>query len=545
MQLREYQQDAVNKVVKILHSCQKTLVVSPTGTGKTILFAEIARMASKRCMVIAHREELISQAADKIYKICGQRPDIEQASLYAAENPIFSTKVVVASVQSLNANRSGNRRFQRFDPTDFSLIIIDEAHHAAADSYRRVVDWFSSNPKCKVIGVTATPDRSDKLALGEIFDSVAFDYQISGAVEDGWLVPIKSQIVRVNGLDFSNVKSNKGDFNQKDLALVMEYEQILHGVAVPTIELSDGRKTLVFAASVHQAKRLAEIMNRYKANSAGFVSGKCESDRRRDTIRRFRDGRLQYLVNVGIATEGFDVPDIACVSIARPTQSRSLYAQMIGRGTRPLEGIVDGVDTAEGRCKAIALSDKPDCLVVDFAGNAGKHRLVHAADILGGEAKEQVADRAREKIESGETDDVQQAVEKAKEEIEEEDRVQEKKRSHIKAQKVDYKTKEVHPFDVLGIKTSSVEKGFNSRTDLSGNQLAFLQKSGIEVDKFNNGERKTLWNELIRRIKGGKCSYKQAKLLKRYGIDGRNVSFKQASVLIERLAANNWKPLDF
>ena len=227
VRLRDYQREAISGIVSQLRTAQSTLVVSPTGTGKTILFAEAARMASGRCMVIAHREELLNQAADKIQRSNGSQPDIEQADLYASTNPLFQTKTVVASIQSLNSQSKQGRRFQRFEPADFTLVVIDEAHHAVANSYRRVIQWFKKNPRCKVVGFTATPDRADRVAMGSVFDTVAFDYNIANAVRDGWLVPIRNRIVRVEGLDFSAIRSNKNDFNQKELSVLMEYEELM------------------------------------------------------------------------------------------------------------------------------------------------------------------------------------------------------------------------------------------------------------------------------------------------------------------------------
>ena len=542
MQLRDYQNRAIRGVCESLRSHKSALVVSPTGTGKTILFAETAKMASKRCMVIAHREELLVQAAEKIEMTSGERPEIEQSVLWSNEGPFGKSKVVVASIQTLNAKLHHGRRFERFNPDEFSLVIVDEAHHAVSNSYRRVLDWFhKKNGNCKILGFTATPDRSDKLALGSVFETVAFDYNIKQAVADGWLAPIKNTIVSVDGLDFSNVRSTAGDLNKADLSALMEFEKVLHGVAVPTLDLIGSEQTLVFAASVKQAERLSEIFDRYKPASAGFVSGKMEPDRRRDVVSRFRDGSLQILVNVGVATEGFDVPGVGCVAMARPTKSRSLYAQMVGRGTRPAPGIVDGLETPEDRVSAIAASVKPHCHVVDFAGNSGQHRLIHPPDILGGDAPEDVLDRAYEIVDKGVTNDVAEAIEIAKVEIEEEEEKQKRKRSTFKADKVSYKTRESDPFSTLGIKRESA-KFVPMRGGLSGNQMAMLAKAGIDPAKYSPQEQKMLHNELIKRIKKNRCSFKQARVLDRYGFNTAKMSFKEASSLLDQLARNGWKP---
>ena len=542
MKLRDYQQRAIRGVCDTLRKHRSSLVVSPTGTGKTILFAEAARIANKRVMVIAHREELLVQAADKIESVMGDRPQIEQSILWANEGPFAKSKVVVASVQTLNAKMKSGRRMERFSPDEFSLLIFDEAHHAVSASYRRVVEWFHKiNPSCKILGFTATPDRADKLAMGSVFESVAFDYNIRQAIDDGWLVPIKNTVVKVDGLDFSSVRSTAGDLNKQDLAAVMEFEKVLHGVAVPTLELIGDKQTIVFAASVKQAERLAEIFDRYRPACAGFVSGKMEPDRRRDVIARFKSGALQILVNVGVATEGFDAPGVGCVVMARPTKSRSLYAQMVGRGTRPSPGVPDQHHTPEDRRTAIAGSDKPHCLVVDFAGNSGQHRLIHATDILGGEEPEEVLDRAYEIVDKGVTNDISEAVEIAKVEIEEEEK-ERAKRKLVKASKVSYKTNETDVFSALGVRRESANFLPNSR-GLTGNQLAMLTRHGIEPSQYSPKEQRLLHSELIRRIKKKKCSLKQARVLNKYGFQTSNMSFKEASSLLDQLARNGWKPM--
>jgi len=542
MKLRDYQQRAIRGVCDTLQTQNSALVVAPTGTGKTILFAEAARIAKKRVMVIAHREELLVQAADKIETVMGDRPQIEQSILWANEGPFAKSKVVVASVQTLNAKMKSGRRMERFSPDEFSLLIFDEAHHAVSTTYRRVIEWFHKmNPSCKIIGFTATPDRADKLAMGSVFEAVAFDYNLREAVDDGWLVPIKNTVVKVDGLDFSSVRSTAGDLNKQDLAAVMEFEKVLHGVAVPTLELIGDMQTIVFAASVKQAERLAEIFDRYRPSCAGFVSGKMEPDRRRDVIARFKSGALQILVNVGVATEGFDAPGVGCVVMARPTKSRSLYAQMVGRGTRPLPGVPDQHHTPEDRREAIGASDKPHCLVIDFAGNSGQHRLIHATDILGGDEPEEVLDRAYKIVDEGVTADISEAVEIAKVEIEEEEK-EKAKRKIVKASKVTYKTNETDVFSALGVRRESANFLPNSR-GLTGNQLAMLARHGVETDQYSPKEQRLLHGELIRRIKKKKCSLKQARVLNKYGFQTSNMSFKEASSLLNQLAQNGWKPM--
>ena len=283
--------------------------------------------SSGRIMMIAHRAELIYQADDHIQKICEVESDIEMGPEWATSFAEFKADVVISTVQTQVAGREGGR-MTRFDPNEFSLLIIDEAHHAPAETYKRIIKYYRQNPALKILGLTATPDRKDKKAMGQIFEEVAYAYDIRDGIDDGWLVPIEQQSVFVEGLDFSSVRTTGGDLNGKDLAEVLEFEEILHGIADPTVQLTGEKKTLIFAASVVHAERLTEIINRHKQHSAQFVCGTTPKDVRRDMFKDFANKEFQYLVNVGVATEGFDDPGIECVVMARPTKSRTLYAQM-------------------------------------------------------------------------------------------------------------------------------------------------------------------------------------------------------------------------
>ena len=230
MQLRPYQRDAVNECISTLRKNSSTLIVMPTGTGKTIVFSELINKASGRVMVIAHREELIHQAARNVQAVCGFHPSIEMAEL-KDHGGMFASKCVVASVQTLNASKDGVHRRNKFNPHEFGLLVIDEAHHAVAKSYLNTIKYFQRNPNIKVCGVSATPDRADKLALGRVFESVAYNYEVYDAIQDGWLVPVVTNQVIVDSLDFSHVRKTAGDFNQGDLAKVVELESSLHGIA--------------------------------------------------------------------------------------------------------------------------------------------------------------------------------------------------------------------------------------------------------------------------------------------------------------------------
>jgi len=546
MKLREYQSRCVDAVLDEFQRVSSTLVVLPTGTGKTVMFAHVIdRMRSRgRCKVLAHREELIFQARDKIEKVTGIRPDVEMASMWASERGLFGQKspVVVSTVQTQNAGGDGEGRKARFDPDEFILVIVDEAHHATADSYRKVIDYYRQNPKLKVLGVTATPDRHDEEALGQVFGSVAFEYGIVDAIGDGWLTPIRQQVVSVSDLDLSQVRTTAGDLNGADLAKVLEFEKNLHGMVSPTLEIVGERKTLIFAASIAQAERIAEIINRHKPNSAECIFGNTEKDRRREILRQYATGMFQFLVNVGVATEGFDAPDIDVVVMGRPTESRALYAQMLGRGTRPLPGVVDPIESPDGRRDAIAASAKPSLLVLDFVGNAGRHKLIHAADILGGNYSDNVVARAKREIErKGKDADVSEELKKAeREQREEAAKFEEAKRRTLKFG-VKHTARDVNPFDVLDL-TPAREPGWHRGREPSPKMIEMLEKQGIQdPERLSFVQAGQLCGEIIKRWKEKRPSFRQSRLLQRFGYETKDMLGSDAKRLIDALKANGWR----
>lgn len=543
MKLRPYQQDAIDGICQALRECDSTLLCLPTGCGKTVVFASAAKLAKKRVMVIAHRDELIQQGASKIHAVTGERPNIEKAEQYSNERTMFPSKCVVASVQTLNARMGDGRRVDRFDPDDFSLLIIDEAHHAVANSYRNVISHFQTNSGCKLLGVTATPDRSDEIALKEVFESVAYEYSLLDATRDGWLVPVRSMPARILDLDFSGVKDVAGDFHQGELSEIMEREGNLHGVADETVRRMGDRKVLVFCVSVSQSELLAEIFDRHRPNCARFISGDTPPEERRQVLRDYAEGRFQILVNCMVATEGFDCPDIGMVVVARPTKSRSLYAQMVGRGTRPLPNTVDGLAEADERRAAIASSRKKDCIILDFCGNAGKHSLASLPDILGGKMSEDVIKRAKQhQEESADTDqpiDVVSLLEQAEREIEEEEKERrEKERRRVVVGKAKVSVGEIDAFSVYGL-PSRARNTFRV-LPLTEGQKEVLRKQGVPFERLDAWQQRELFKETVRRFKQNRCSFRQAKLLKRFG-HSSDCSFDEAKAVIDRLAKNNWR----
>ena len=547
MILRDYQRNISDSVFREWQDVNSTLVVAPTGTGKTVIFSDIIRRAfPRRAMVIAHREELIWQARDKIQRATGLTCEVEMGEYKAhGDSNLFGrASVIISTIQTQAAGGDGGGRMSKFNPQQFGVLIIDEAHHAAAPSYKRVIDYFRSNPRLKILGVTATPDRADEEALGQVFESVAFNYEILDAIRDGWLVPIEQQMVNTT-IDWSGIRTTAGDLNGADLAAVMEAERSLHEIAAPSVEIIGSKRALVFASSVKCAEALASIFNRHRAGMAAWVCGKTPKDERRKTLADFNAGKIQVVCNYGVLTEGFDDPGVEVVIMGRPTKSRALYSQMIGRATRPLPGIVDGheLDTPEARRESIANSPKPNCLIVDFVGNSGRHKLITSADILGGNVSDEAIERAVAKVrKAGKPVRMSEALEEEEELIKaerEKRRLEEEARKARLVARVKYTTQRIDPFDVLQIKPVK-PRGWDIGKVLTEKQRGFLMRAGIDPDSIPYSQAKQLIGEILHRYKAKLCSLKQAALLKKFGYD-TNVTFEQASEIITTLKNNGWR----
>ncbi len=352
--LRAYQSEALTAVRDAYIAGKRRVIVSlPTGTGKTVVFAHFPRVLNmkKRLLVLAHREELLLQARDRFRSVDPElKVEIEQAGSHAAGD----AKVVIASVPTLA--RSGSRLSQ-LQPDEFSIIVVDEAHHAVAPSYRRIFDHFGlfePGASRYLIGFTATPRRGDKQGLGEVFEDVCYARDIREMIAGRYLCPITGWRVDTD-LSLDNVKVRHGDFVERELAGVVNTPLRNNLLVKAYKDFAAERRAIVFCVDVAHAKDV-----HYAFVNAGIraapVWGELSRDQRRSTLVRFSTGEIDVVTNCNLLTEGFDEPRVDCVIMARPTRSKLLYAQMVGRGTR------------------LHLAKK-NLMVIDVADNSRTHQL--------------------------------------------------------------------------------------------------------------------------------------------------------------------------
>ena len=562
---RPYQEEAAESVFRELETARSTVVVMPTGTGKTVLFSTIAnRWDRGRVLMIAHREELVNQMAKTVKAITGEEPAIEMAEQQSEEHrfDMFGEsrkpKVVVASVQSL----CRERRLKRFDPSEFGLGIVDECHHDTPKNttYGAIRQYFNQS---KWLGVTATPDRTDKLALGNCYETVAYNFALNDAIDQGWLVPIRQQFVQIAGLDFSHCRTTAGDLNQGDLDGVLGEDQTCHEVAAASAQIAAGRKTLIFCVSVEHARKVADIAGRIPGVRAASLCGDDDKIVRRDVLRRYATGEINCLVGCAIFTEGFDEPSIEVVVIARPTKSRALYTQMVGRGTRTLPEVLtpehNAVDCSV-RLAAIAASRKPILDIVDLVGNSGKHKLVTCADILGGQYTDAVRTRANAnaRMKGQLAGTMQQELNAARDELDKEEKarqIKEARERHEREERerrkreeqrklygrADLHATEVNPFD--SYRSWNPERNLN-RGALTEKQRGILEKNGYDPDRYSVQEARRILNDLFASWAGKGISPKQRETLGKFGESGE-ISPAKANVLFALLKARGWQRRDY
>ncbi len=346
IQLRPYQQEALDSIVHHnTNGINKQLVVLPTGAGKTVIFSHLP-LIKPDCLpmlVLAHRAELLDQARNKIMASNPQLTvEIEQAERKAGK-----VDVVVASVATLG--RNGTPRIEEYPKDYFKSIVIDEAHHAAAPSYRRVIDYFSCD---FVLGVTATPQRSDSTRLIDVFQEIVYYKSIQDLIEDKWLCPLVGFRVKSN-TDISQVQITNGDYAQGQLENIIDTPERNAHVVAAYRDLAPNKKAIVFAAGVKHAENLALSFRQASVETAVIV-GTTPREEREDILAKFAQGTVSVIVNVGVLTEGFDEPSVQAIILAKPTRSALLYTQIVGRGTRLHESkehciIIDIADTTKGK----------------------------------------------------------------------------------------------------------------------------------------------------------------------------------------------------
>lgn len=550
---RDYQADATNRVFEEWKAAQSTLVVMATGLGKTVVGTRVcARVLAGEVgpgsfLFVAHRYELIRQARETFRAAFpGKLVEVEQGSEYASP----AADVVVASVQSL----SQPRRLDRFADDRFAAGTIDEAHHGVKSNatYTAIRNKFAS---AKWLGLTATPDRSDEIALGEVFDSVAFTFDILDGTNEGWLVPVGQRLERCEGLDYEAVGLDReGDFNESELAAQLKKEKPLYALCEAAVKYSNWkgrtRPTLVFASGKDHAETVAEILNRRdrkdNTGAAAVLHYKIDAKDRREIVSEYKRGKIRYLTNFGILGEGFDDDNTRVIINGRPTRSRALFAQMFGRATRPLREtlpLLSVCQTAAGRRAVIKASRKPGALMVDLMGV--NHKLVLTmADILGGRNSEEAIQIVRDRVARADGPvDVQAELIKA------EQMAEKKRKADAESEKragvvVKAKTigKNVDPFNVLDV-VSGREPGWAVGKTATEPQLELLAKWGIphrELEGMTRHKASRMIDALMNRRRLGLCSYKVARILKKHGYDP-NLPAALASEVIVTLKANGWR----
>lgn len=452
-QLRDYQATVCDAIEQdwLFGGNRATFVDMATGLGKTEVFVEVARRSSNlRTLVICPMVELIGQAAKKFLKRTGVMPDIEQADLMANETSWGKNQFVVASKQTLCKERRGGFRYQRF--TDIGIVVVDECHLSITKPYKDMLDWFMDRG-ANVLGVTATSQRLDKRSMRNVYDNCAYQYGITDAVPDGWLVPCKASSIQIQSMDLSKLKLHGGDFKEHELASILEEEETMLEIAAVTARESEGLKTVVYCASVDEAKGIANILtDRYKVRADWVCADeqRCTKQRRKEVLDSFTGdpNGVMIVCNVGVLTTGWDFPALQHIVMARPTNSIALYSQIFGRGTRPLEGTVDfDGSTPDLRRDRIASSLKPHFKMTDLVDNSLKHKIITAANVMGGRMGIEVVQRAQAEMLNGAAVSVDEALSNAAKRLQEEKEEAERKRRAAIRPDVQYQSVSVDPYD--------------------------------------------------------------------------------------------------
>ena len=514
MQLRPYQEEARAKVQQEWKEGRtRTLLVLPTGCGKTIVFSKIIEDRVKmgeRVLVLAHRSELLEQASDKLMTATGLGTALEKA-----ENTSIGSwfRVVVGSVQTMQREK----RLSQFPSNHFDTIVIDEAHHAISDGYQRVLEHFKD---ANVLGVTATPDRGDMRNLGSYFDSLAYEYPLVDAIKSGYLSKITAITIPLE-LDLSTVSQQAGDFKASEIGTALD--PYLDQIADEMVKQCKDRKTVVFLPLVKTSQKFRDILNA-KGFKAAEVNG--ESKDRAEVLEDFDKDKYNVLCNSMLLTEGWDCPTVDCVVVLRPTKVRALYSQMVGRGTRLAPG-------------------KENLLLLDFLWHTERHELCRPAHLIA--SSPEVAKKMTENM--AEDTEVEFSLLEAEEQASK-DVVAEREEALAKqlAEQRHKKRKLVDPLQFeMSIQAEDLADYVPSfgweMAPPSDKQLKALEKFGIYTEEIGNaGKAGKLLDRLNKRKESGLTTPKQIRLLEGRGF--RNVGmwkFEDASNLINRIAASGWR----
>lgn len=511
--LRTYQKEAVAAIEKQWdEGFLKTLLVLPTGCGKTVVFAKVTENQVKngrRVLILAHRGELLDQAADKLYKTTGLTSALEKAESSSLDS---WCRVTVGSVQTLMREK----RLAQFKPDYFDVIIIDEAHHAISDSYQRILTYFNC---ARVLGVTATPDRGDMKNLGSVFESLAYEYTLPRAIKEGYLSPIKAVTIPLK-LDLTGVSTQAGDFKASDIDTALD--PYLYQIADEMKKYCRDRKTVVFLPLVKTSQKFRDILieNGFRAAE---VNG--NSDDRAEVLEAFDRGEYNVLCNSMLLTEGWDCPSVDCIIVLRPTKIRGLYCQMVGRGTRLCEG-------------------KKDLLLLDFLWHTERHELCRPAHLIC--ENEEVAKKMTENLsaDAGNPEDLEEAAEKASEDVvEQREQALAKTLSEMKHRKRQLVDPLQYEMSIQAEDLSSYVPTFGwEMSPPTKKQLSALERYGIFPDEIDNaGKAAKILDRLDKRRNAGLTTPKQIRLLERKGFQHVGTwDFSAANKLINRIAANGW-----
>lgn len=513
MELRPYQQEAREAIFEQWDGgVLKTLLVLPTGCGKTIVFAKVTEDCVRRgdrVLILAHRGELLEQAADKIRQSTGLGCAVEKAE----ETCMGSWfRVVVGSVQTMMREK----RLGQFPEDYFQTIIIDEAHHCISDSYQKILNHFSS---AKILGVTATPDRGDMRNLGSYFESLSYEYTLPKAIKEGYLSPIKALTIPLK-IDMTGVGVQAGDFKASDISTALD--PYLQGIAQEMEKYCKDKKTVVFLPLVKTSQKFRDLLNAHGFRAAE-VNG--DSQDRSEVLEAFDRGEYNVLCNSMLLTEGWDCPSVDCVVVLRPTKVRSLYCQMVGRGTRLSPG-------------------KDHLLLLDFLWHTERHELCHPASLICQD--EEVAKKMTEHIEqAGCPVDIEEAEKTAAEDV-----VAQREEALAK-QLEEMKRRKKKLVDPLQFEMSIQAEDLSGYVPAFGwemgppseKQKATLEKLGILPDQIENaGKAAKILDRLDKRKEEGLTTPKQIRFLEGRGFQHVGTwQFETARKLIDRIAANGWR----